>query len=107
MEILSYLPAAVLGYLAFSLTKHPHGKIGKKLPEVKTGPVQISPSIKLHAFGRTIWMHHWLNLAILLAISIPVNWGLLDHSIAKGFMLGGILQGLTFSDALQIVTKKN
>src|SRR5688572_19916059 len=105
MEFLGYLPAAVAGYYAFHLTSHPKSKLRGKIPHVKVSRVQVSPSIRLYAFGRTIWMHHWLNLAILLAISIPLNIGLLDHSVMKGFMVGGILQGLTFSDAMQIVRK--
>ncbi len=106
MELMSIVPATVLGYTAFHLTKYPHGKVGKKLPKVKVKGIELSPSIRLNLKNHTIHFHHWMNLAILLAISVPMTGTLWDSAIAKSFMVGGIIQGLTFSDANKIIYKK-
>jgi len=106
MELISIVPATVLGYTAFHLTKYPHGKVGKKLPKVKIKALEFSPSFKINMRNHTIHFHHWMNLAILLAISVPMTGTFWDSSIAKAFMVGGIIQGLTFKDASQIILKK-
>jgi hypothetical protein len=105
MEVFSALAASIAGFTAFHLTRHPSGKIGKKLPEIKYKRVEISPSIKLHFMGRTIWLHHWLNLSIILIISIFVTNGFLDYTVTKGFLVGSIIQGLTFPDASKVIFK--
>jgi hypothetical protein len=107
MELMSVLPATVLGYTAFHLTKYPHGKVGKKLPKIKVRGIELSPSIKLNLKDHTIHFHHWMNLAILLAISVPMTGTLWDSAFAKAFMIGGIVQGLTFPDANKVVYRKH
>lgn len=105
-EFLPYIPSALASFVSFHTLRYPNGKLGKKLPEVKIKNVQITPSIKIHFRKRTVWLHHWVNCAILLAIAIPVNNGILDATVTKGLLIGGILQGLTFKDARRIVYKR-
>ncbi len=103
---MSIVPATVLGYTTFHLTKYPHGKVGKKLPKLKLKAIELSPSLKLNFRNHTIHFHHWMNLAILLAISVPMTGTLWDSNIAKSFLVGGIIQGLTFPDASRIIYRK-
>lgn len=107
MEILNFLPATAAGFTAFHLTKFPHGRIGKRLPNIKFHRFQFSPTIKVDAFGKKIHMHHWMNLLILLAISVPMTNAVLDNPTFRAFIAGGVIQGLTFSDRLKIIHQES
>lgn len=106
MELFSIVPSAIAGYTAFHLTKYPNGKVGKKLPKVRIKNIELSPSIRLNIKDHTIHFHHWMNLAILLLISIPMTGSLWDSAFTKAFLVGGIVQGLTFPDRKKIIYKK-
>jgi hypothetical protein len=107
MDFISMLPSAIAGYTTFHLTKYPNGKVGKKLPTVKIKNIEISPSIRLNLRDHTIHFHHWMNLAILLLISVPMTGSLWDSALTKAFLVGGIVQGLTFPDRQKIIYKNN
>ena len=94
MEILSIVPATALGYLTLRVTTHPTAKFRKRLPNIKTKRMQFFPVIRFHFFGRVIHLHHWLNFSILLILSFFVNTGVLDFTVTKGILLGGVLHGL-------------
>lgn len=94
MEYLSLLPATAFGYLTFRATTHPKARIRKKLPNIRVKRVQVFPVLRVNIFGRVIHFHHWINLSILLALSGLTQIGILDHSIVRGILLGGIIQGL-------------
>lgn len=106
MEFLLALPATLLGYATLRLTSNPQGKLRNKLPAYKLGFLQISPEIKIHAFDTTIHFHHWVNLSILLVLSIYLSYGILDTMFAKAFLIGGILQGLRYPDRHKIIYRK-
>jgi hypothetical protein len=103
MEVLSFVPGAVSSLALFYLTSHPKSKVKRGLPRLKTKHVEVCPNIKVFMGGRTIHFHHWLNLSLLLAISIPAHGSLVDSPFTQGVLVGGILQGLTYGDALRIV----
>jgi len=90
--------SAILGYTTFRFTTHPNSKIYKKLPRVKLKGIDIFPNIKIAIRGRIIHFHHWFNFTVLLCISIFVTAGILDSWLMRGFLLGGIIQGLRFPD---------
>ncbi|MBI3103712.1 hypothetical protein HYZ05_02115 [Candidatus Daviesbacteria bacterium] len=95
MEILSIIPATVLGYATFRATTHPASRIRRKLPNFKVKRVQFFPVIRINMFGRAIHFHHWFNFSILLALSGITSVTVLDHMITRGLLIGGIIQGLT------------
>lgn len=107
METLSLLSATLLGYLTFHLTRYPSGKVGKKLPQLKFKAIQISPHIKIYSKGRIIHMHHWLNLSLLILLSLFVTNPWLDSYFTRSFLAGGIIQGLSFPDFRNIVYKQS
>ncbi|MEK7631496.1 MAG: hypothetical protein AAB445_01335 [Patescibacteria group bacterium] len=52
-------------------------------------------------FGRyTFWLHHWLycSIAIVALLSVGVY-----HPLVYGFLLGGVIQGLTYKDFYYVV----
>lgn len=95
MEILSIVPATVLGYLTFRATSHPTSKIRRKLPNLKVKRVQVFPVVRIYLFGRVIHLHHWFAFSIILIISAFISFGIFDYVFTKGVLLGGIIQGLT------------
>lgn len=96
MQYLIFIEAAIIGFAAFHLITHDNSSIRRKLPDVKKGPIQIFPTIRLFLNDRTVHFHHWLNFSILLLISIfYIQGGLLDAVFTKGFLVGGIIQGLS------------
>lgn len=104
MEILTFLPGAAVSAVLFHYFTHPNSKVKKRIPALKISRIQLTPNIRLNLLGKTIHFHHWLNLSILLAISIPAG-GLLDYHFTKGFLIGGIAQGLLYPDAGRLIYK--
>lgn len=95
----------ILGYLFNrSLSKDGH-KINKWLPHVKIKFIQLSPNIRINVKNRTIHIHHWITYTIILIITLTFNAGVLDTLISKGFLIGGIIQGLSFPDWKHVVFK--
>lgn len=97
MEFLYTLLSAFGGYFYWKLTTTPGSKINRRVPKVKIKNVQILPSLKITVKGRIIHLHHWVWLTILLCVSFIGPWWL-DTWAARGFMVGGALQGLRFPD---------
>lgn len=95
MEVLSLVPATALGYLTFKAATHPSSRIRRRMPNLRVKRVQVFPVIRLHIFGRVIHLHHWFNFSLILATTAFINVGILETSIARGLLLGGIIQGLT------------
>lgn len=95
MEIFSIIPATALGYLTFRATTHPSSRIRKKLPNFKVKRFQLFPVLSINLFGKAIHFHHWMNFSILLALSGFTQIGILDHTVTRGLLLGGVIQGLT------------
>lgn len=105
MEFVSAVGGTIIGYATLKFTSHPNSTFRNKLPELKLKWFQFCPTIKVFIFGRTIHFHHWLNLAAILLISIFVTGGILGLLITKGFLVGGILQGLSLPQATRFIYK--
>lgn len=95
MEFLSVIPATALGYLTFRATTHPTSRIRRKMPNVRMKRVQIFPVLRIRMFGRMIHLHHWFSFSVLLISTAFINMGVLELPLAKGLLLGGVIQGLT------------
>lgn len=95
MEVLSLIPAAAVGYATLRATTHPYSRIRRKMPNLRLKRVQLFPVLKVNIFGRNIHLHHWFSLSVILASTAFVNMGILELPLAKGLLLGGIIQGLT------------
>lgn len=99
MSILTVLMAAIAGFIILQLVTHPtKSKIRRKMPDIKTKRVQVFPVWRIWYNDKIIHFHHWFNFALLLIISVFVTSSFLDSNITRGFLLGGVLQGLTLKD---------
>lgn len=94
-----------LGFLVFNIITHPYSLIRNSLPEVKFKRVQIFPSVIVRVKGRTVHLHHWINFSILLLLTLTplISGGFLDYAYTRGFLVGGVLQGLILPDARKII----
>ena len=81
-------------------------KINKRLPYIKIKFIQISPNIKIHFKKRSIHIHHWMTYSIILILSLTLNTAVFDSLFSKGFLIGGILQGLSFPDWKRLIIKR-
>lgn len=77
------------------------------MPNLRVKRLQIFPVIRVQAFGRIFHLHHWFNFSVLLATTAFINAGILDTTIARGLMLGGIIQGLTLPKGRRTLIYKN
>jgi len=98
MQEIYTLISAITGYLMLGITSNPNSWIYKKLPRLKYKSFDIFPNIKITIKGRIIHFHHWFSFTILLCISIFVSGGILASWTTRGFLVGGIFQGLRFPD---------
>lgn len=71
-----------------------HQKYYKALPHLKIWKVEFFPSFKITIKGKVVHLHHWTSFALILTISLFIENGLLSTAAFKGFLTGGIIQGL-------------
>lgn len=100
-----FLVGTIAGYGFFWLASHPtHSPVRKKLPVKKIKNVHILPEIHVEAKGRKVHLHHWFNLSFLYAILFATRK---KHKILSklthGFLIGSILQGLSYKDRFKVV----
>lgn len=105
VEIVYTILSIFGGYFSLKLTSTPGSRINRRVPKLKIKNLQLLPSIQIRIRGRIIHLHHWMNLSVLLVISIFVGGTILDSWITRGFIMGGIVQGLRFSDRGKIFKK--
>jgi hypothetical protein len=98
MQPISIIISTVIGYVTSYIISYPNSKINRKLPKIKLKNFELLPSTRITIRGRIIHFHHWFNFTLLLCISIFANGGLLDSWLTRGFLFGGIVQGLRFPD---------
>lgn len=105
MDLLSFVPGTFLGFTLFKYLSNPKHKTARLLPNIKLWRFELSPCFKIRVMGRIVHFHHWLNLSLILTISLFINLGLFDYLFTRGVMVGGIMQGLTFPDFRRIIYK--
>ena len=103
LSILVFLFSNLTGYVIFKVLSHPDSRVKKKLPTFRVKGVQVMPTVRIFIRKKEIKLHHWMSLTVVLVITVVSGHGLLEMLFAKGFMTGGILQGLRYPDWKQIV----
>ena len=95
----------LLGFSFFWMTSHPKSPINKKLPEKSIKNVSYSPNIHIVKEDKTYRLHHWTIFSFFYLPLIFTNKGFLKSKMMRGFMLGSIIQGLTYKDRFDLVKK--
>ena len=102
MPSVALMFTSVLSFLIYNL----HSRLYKRLPILKIRSFEFFPSIRIYVRGKVIHLHHWLGFSIILVVSIVLEGGFLDSAYTKGFLLGGIFQGVSMPVWKRIFFKK-
>lgn len=97
----------LVGFSFFLLISHPKSSINKKIPHKNIKNFTVLPSVQFHTKQKTYHFHHWLNLASLYLVMLTKRKKLLKSKIIHGFMIGSILQGLSYRDAFKMRYKRS
>ena len=95
----------VLGFSFFWMTSHPKSPLNKKLPEKSIKNVSYLPNIHIKKEDKAYRLHHWTIFSFLYLPLIFIRKGFLKSKIMRGFMLGSIIQGLTYKDRFNLIKK--
>ena len=99
MEIIPFLPAAAAGYYTMRVVTHPtKSRIRRKMPKIAVKRLEVLPHIRIRVGDRVIHFHHWFNFSVLLVVSAFVTSAFLDSIYTRGFLTGGIVQGLLLKE---------
>lgn len=95
----------LLGFSFFWMTSHPKSPVNKKLPEKNIKNLSYSPHIRIKKEGKAYRLHHWTIFSFLYLPLIFIKKGFLKSKIMRGFILGSIIQGLTYKDRFDVLKK--
>ncbi len=100
-ELIEILVGFIAGFSFFTVTSHQKSPIYKKLPEKKLKNISYFPNIKVKKEkGSYHHIHHWMILMALYTPFILIKR--LRHKLIHGFLIGSIIQGLSYKDRFQI-----
>jgi hypothetical protein len=97
-SLANIIPGTIAGFSALNILTHQKSPIWKKMMHKKyprSKRIQLYPSIRLQMKNRIFHLHHWMTLSIVLGLSLMFKVGILDHALTQGFLIGGIIQGLS------------
>ncbi len=89
----------IAGFSFFIVSSYQKSPV-KKLPERKIKNVSYFPNIKIQKKDGHYHIHHWIILSALYAPFILAER--LRSKFLHGFLIGSIVQGLTYKDRFQI-----
>jgi hypothetical protein len=107
MPVFNFIISSVLSFLALNILTHDKRGLNNRFPVLKIKFIQLTPHIRILVKGHFIWLHHWISFSLILIIAIVANGSFWDSIYTKGFLIGGILQGLQFPDWKYIYGKQN
>lgn len=93
---------SAIGYLLFHIfSSDEKTSLKRKLPRKRVKNIEISPNIRIYGNDAVYQMHHWANCTSLYALLLLTRSRFLKNKVIHGFLLGAILQGLTYEDRFQ------
>lgn len=88
---------AGIGFGLFWISSHPKSKLHNRLPKWKIRNFEFLPNVKIVGKEKSYHLHHWAILG-LLYYRYFLQQKKFQSKLLHGFMLGSILQGLTYKD---------
>ena len=108
MESIAHLlPGGVFSFILFHFASRDELSVKHRLPKIKFFRFQICPNIRFYYKDKVLHFHHWLNMLILLGISVPLHGVIADSAFSKSFLCGGILQGLLTPNSGKFIYRQN
>lgn len=106
MSLPQLLLGGGVGFLLFWLTSHPTSPVHRRLPRRTYKTHHVVPHVKIAHKNRQYHIHHWMQLLVVYGYLWLRKRHLLRHKILHGFILGSILQGLSYKDRFKIVYRQ-
>lgn len=96
-----------IGFSLFWLTSHPtKSPFRRKLPDKRIKNIGVLPEIKIYRKDKSYHLHHWMSLSTLyLFLMLTKKRKILRSKMVNGFLLGSILQGLSYKDRFKVIKK--
>lgn len=91
------------GFALFRTIAHPKSPVNKKIPHKRVKNFTFMPHMKYHHKDTVYHFHHWLNLGALYLVLL--KYRRFRSKLLHGFLLGSILEGLTYTDSLRLKYK--
>ncbi|MCL5410516.1 MAG: hypothetical protein M1324_01525 [Patescibacteria group bacterium] len=92
-----------LGFSFFWLISNPKSKVKRKMPQKNFKNFHFSPNIRIVRKNKSYHFHHWFILMVFYLPILIRKRHLLRYKFLHGFILGSILQGLSFKDRFKII----
>jgi hypothetical protein len=93
------------GFAVFWLASHDKSPLKAKLPEKKLKNLALLPNIKIIKEDTHIHFHHWFNITSIYALLYWKKRNILSNKLLNGFLIGSIMQGLSYDDRFSFVYK--
>lgn len=92
---------SLTGFLTFTVTTHPRSPVAKRRPKIRLfNKIELQPQLKIfYRKQKALILHHWLAMAIILVFSF---FFFEEHVFIRGFLIGGVGQGLTYRDRFHL-----
>lgn len=104
---LGTLIVGVLGASASWATSSPRSSFKKRIPNEKIKNIDILPNLIIEEKNKDIHIHHWFYLSFFYISIVMVKKGFPASRFVKAFVLGSIIQGLSYNDRLKLREKSH
>ena len=104
-DSLEFLAGGIAGFALFLLTSHDRLPVKGRFPARKVKRLQVLPNVKVELKDdKHVHLHHWTLLGSLY-VPYLIFRKKIRSKILHGFLLGGIVQGLTYKDRFTFIKK--
>jgi hypothetical protein len=103
-EEISYI---TLGLVFSWFLSNPKSPARTKLPVKVEKNIILSPNVIIERRKRYYHLHHWMYAGTLYLLLRGVRKQFVGKRVTQGFLLGIILQGLTYADRFKVKVESN
>ena len=97
--------ATSIGAATSWVVSNPGSAVNKKLPEKEIKNIELSPFFGIKEKNKVIHIHHWMFISAFVVSLAAIGEPVKGKRFINGFLLGLIIQGLSYNDRFKIETK--
>lgn len=90
----------VIGWFSSFLVSNNKSPIEKKLPNETYKGIEVIPNLEVKRGNSVYHIHHWIYILLLYYPLTRIKK--LNNKLIKGFLIGDMLQGLSYKDRFKI-----
>lgn len=102
-DIANVAIGAAAGFALFWIASHKRSPIHQKLPVKKIKNLSLLPHIKISRKEKDLHLHHWFNMGAVYMLLYWKKRNVLGNKLLNGFLVGSILQGLSYEDRFSFI----